>query len=163
MIYIFLKNFIELIYITIFIFSSHKKSYNRINPERVMIFVLVLYDLSITIEALYNCSNHVWSCTVVSMFCFVYHLLNLFFFHTSFKMFCRFIFAFIGVGAILFITSIFGCAGARNGCCLSIVSFLILDSFMNLISCDVLISNLVSVTVLSICEVIMLSGARNQP
>ncbi|AQK50709.1 Tobamovirus multiplication protein 2A [Zea mays] len=32
-----------------------------------------------------------------------------------------FIFAFIGVGAILFVTSIFGCAGARNGCCLSIV------------------------------------------
>ncbi|CAD6246755.1 unnamed protein product [Miscanthus lutarioriparius] len=37
-----------------------------------------------------------------------------------------FIFAFIGVGAILFITSIFGCAGARNGCCLSIYSFLII-------------------------------------
>ncbi|OEL16771.1 Tobamovirus multiplication protein 2A [Dichanthelium oligosanthes] len=32
-----------------------------------------------------------------------------------------FIFAFIGVGVVLFITSIFGCAGARNGCCLSIV------------------------------------------
>ncbi|CAL5003921.1 unnamed protein product [Urochloa decumbens] len=37
-----------------------------------------------------------------------------------------FIFAFIGVGAVLFITSIFGCAGARNGCCLSIYSFLII-------------------------------------
>lgn len=37
-----------------------------------------------------------------------------------------FIFAFIGVGAILFITSIFGCCGARNGCCLSIYSFLII-------------------------------------
>ncbi|KAL5667517.1 hypothetical protein ACJX0J_019738, partial [Zea mays] len=37
-----------------------------------------------------------------------------------------FIFAFIGVGAILFVTSIFGCAGARNGCCLSIYSFLII-------------------------------------
>nr|CAB3480085.1 unnamed protein product [Digitaria exilis]CAB3482230.1 unnamed protein product [Digitaria exilis] len=32
-----------------------------------------------------------------------------------------FIFAFIGVGVVLFVTSIFGCAGARNGCCLSIV------------------------------------------
>ncbi|KAJ1267389.1 hypothetical protein BS78_07G052500 [Paspalum vaginatum] len=37
-----------------------------------------------------------------------------------------FIFAFIGVGVILFITSIFGCAGARSGCCLSIYSFLII-------------------------------------
>ncbi|XP_062192181.1 tobamovirus multiplication protein 2A-like [Phragmites australis] len=37
-----------------------------------------------------------------------------------------FIFTFIGVGVILFITSIFGCAGARNGCCLSIYSFLII-------------------------------------
>uniref|UniRef100_A0A0D9X4M4 Tobamovirus multiplication protein 2A n=1 Tax=Leersia perrieri TaxID=77586 RepID=A0A0D9X4M4_9ORYZ len=34
-----------------------------------------------------------------------------------------FIFTFIGVGLILFITSIFGCAGAsRGGCCLSFVS-----------------------------------------
>uniref|UniRef100_A0A0E0AR32 Tobamovirus multiplication protein 2A n=1 Tax=Oryza glumipatula TaxID=40148 RepID=A0A0E0AR32_9ORYZ len=34
-----------------------------------------------------------------------------------------FIYAFIGVGVILFITSIFGCAGAsRGGCCLSFVS-----------------------------------------
>ncbi|TVU42918.1 hypothetical protein EJB05_09343 [Eragrostis curvula] len=31
-----------------------------------------------------------------------------------------FIFTFIGVGVALFITSIFGCAGARNGCCLNI-------------------------------------------
>ncbi|KAK3121082.1 hypothetical protein QOZ80_8BG0645770 [Eleusine coracana subsp. coracana] len=37
-----------------------------------------------------------------------------------------FIFTFIGVGVVLFITSIFGCAGARNGCCLSIYSFLII-------------------------------------
>lgn len=39
-----------------------------------------------------------------------------------------FIFAFIGVGVILFITSIFGCAGAstRSGCCLSFYSFLII-------------------------------------
>lgn len=39
-----------------------------------------------------------------------------------------FIFAFIGVGVILFITSIFGCAGAsaRSGCCLSTYSFLII-------------------------------------
>jgi len=37
-----------------------------------------------------------------------------------------FIFAVIGVGVVLFITSIFGCAGARNGCCLSIYSFLII-------------------------------------
>ncbi|KAF8670060.1 hypothetical protein HU200_051252 [Digitaria exilis] len=37
-----------------------------------------------------------------------------------------FIFAFIGVGVVLFVTSIFGCAGARNGCCLSIYSFLII-------------------------------------
>lgn len=35
---------------------------------------------------------------------------------------CMFIFTFSGVGAVLFITSIFGFAGARNGCCLSIVS-----------------------------------------
>lgn len=39
-----------------------------------------------------------------------------------------FIFAFIGIGVILFITSIFGCAGAstRSGCCLSTYSFLII-------------------------------------
>jgi len=37
-----------------------------------------------------------------------------------------FIFAVIGVGVVLFITSIFGCAGARNGCCLSVYSFLII-------------------------------------
>ncbi|KAG8046554.1 hypothetical protein GUJ93_ZPchr0008g11578 [Zizania palustris] len=38
-----------------------------------------------------------------------------------------FIFTFIGVGAILFITSIFGCAGAsRSGCCLSFYSFIII-------------------------------------
>ncbi|BAF22955.1 tobamovirus multiplication protein 2A [Oryza sativa Japonica Group] len=38
-----------------------------------------------------------------------------------------FIYAFIGVGVILFITSIFGCAGAsRGGCCLSFYSFLII-------------------------------------
>ncbi|KAL6840769.1 hypothetical protein ACP4OV_029295 [Aristida adscensionis] len=33
-----------------------------------------------------------------------------------------FIFAFIGVGVLLFITSIFGCAGTRSGCCLSILA-----------------------------------------
>lgn len=37
-----------------------------------------------------------------------------------------FIFAFIGVGVILFITSIFGCAGARSGCCLSTVSYIVM-------------------------------------
>jgi len=39
-----------------------------------------------------------------------------------------FIFAFIGVGVILFVTSIFGCAGAstKSGCCLSTYSFLII-------------------------------------
>ncbi|KAK1609019.1 hypothetical protein QYE76_032692 [Lolium multiflorum] len=39
-----------------------------------------------------------------------------------------FIFALIGIGVVLFITSIFGCAGAssRSGCCLSTYSFLII-------------------------------------
>ncbi|RWW65328.1 hypothetical protein BHE74_00027377 [Ensete ventricosum] len=38
--------------------------------------------------------------------------------------YCRFIYLFIGVGAILFVISCFGCIGAvtRNGCCLSCVS-----------------------------------------
>jgi hypothetical protein len=39
-----------------------------------------------------------------------------------------FIYAFIGVGAIVFLVSLFGCCGAwcRNGCCLSFYSFLVI-------------------------------------
>ena len=59
--------------ISIFNFASHRNTPILIGLIQKGLCIFVLYDLSITIEALYNCSDHVWSCTVVRMFCFVYH------------------------------------------------------------------------------------------
>lgn len=50
---------------------------------------------------------------------------------------CRFIYLFIGVGAILFIISCCGCVGAvtRNGCCLTCVSKSPYISLRNAVMC----------------------------